>query len=90
MEEAAQGQVLRFEDLKRFASAAFDEEIGDSDPRLLRARAPHAYPNPLMVRLADEALQRSGRMISAAEAIGRGTIVAEGERVKLPLLLPTP
>ena len=58
--------------------------------RLLRARAPHAYPNPLMVRLADEALQRGGRMTSAIEAIGRGTIVAEGERVELPLLLPAP
>ena len=51
----------------------------------LRYRAPHAYPNPLMVRLADTALGRGGRMIAAAEAIGRGRIVAEGEIVELPL-----
>jgi len=53
----------------------------------LRWRAAHAYPNPLIVRLADEALGRKGHMISAAEAIGRGVIVAEGERVELPLSL---
>jgi len=51
----------------------------------IRARAPHAFPNPLMVRLADEQLGREGRMVSAAEAIGRGTIVAEGCCVELPL-----
>ena len=51
----------------------------------LRARAPHAFPNPLLVRLADEALAREGRMIAAAQAIGRGEIVAEGRIVELPL-----
>src|SRR5947207_10635709 len=42
--------------------------------RAMRARAPHAFPNPLLVRLADEALGREGRMIAAAESIGRGSI----------------
>lgn len=51
----------------------------------MRARAPHAYPNPLIVRLADEQLGRDGRMISAVEAIGRGVVVAEGCCVELPL-----
>ncbi len=51
----------------------------------LRTRAPHAFPNPLLVRLADEALGREGRMIAAAQAIGRGEIVAEGRVVELPL-----
>jgi predicted protein tyrosine phosphatase len=51
----------------------------------IRARAPHAFPNPLLVRLADEALGREGRMIAAAQAIGRGEIVAEGRLVELPL-----
>jgi predicted protein tyrosine phosphatase len=58
--------------------------------RMLRTRAPHACPNTLMVRVADEALQRRGRMIAAIESIGHGTIVAEGGRVELPLTLPTP
>jgi predicted protein tyrosine phosphatase len=53
--------------------------------RAMRIRAPHAFPNPLIVRHADKALARNGRMIDAAEAIGRGTIVAEGECVELPL-----
>lgn len=53
--------------------------------RSIRARAPHAFPNPLMVRLGDEQLGREGRMISATEAIGRGAVVAEGCCVELPL-----
>jgi predicted protein tyrosine phosphatase len=55
--------------------------------RAIRARAPHAFPNPLIVRLADNALGREGRMVSAIQAIGRGTIVAEGCCVELPLAL---
>lgn len=51
----------------------------------IRARAPHAFPNPLIVRHADKALGREGRMIAAAESIGRGVIVAEGECVEFPL-----
>ena len=51
----------------------------------MRRRAPHAYPNPLMVKLADRALGRDGRMVAAAEAIGRGVIVSEGECVEFPL-----
>jgi predicted protein tyrosine phosphatase len=53
----------------------------------LRLRAPHAYPNSLMVSLADRALGREGRMIGAINMIGRGSIVAEGECVELPLEL---
>jgi len=55
--------------------------------RMLRVRAPHACPNSLMVRFADEMLDRSGRMVEAVQGIGRGTIVAIGECVQLPLLL---
>jgi predicted protein tyrosine phosphatase len=55
--------------------------------RAMRERAPHAYPNALLVRLGDHALGRQGRMISAVESIGRGTIVAEGYCVELPLKL---
>jgi predicted protein tyrosine phosphatase len=51
----------------------------------MRRRAPHAYPNPLMVKLADRALGRDGRMVVAAEMIGRGVIVSEGECVEFPL-----
>jgi len=58
-----------------------EKEIAKS----LRARAPHAYPNPLLVEHADKALGRNGRMILGIESIGRGTIVAEGEIVELPL-----
>ncbi|HEX3808630.1 MAG TPA: hypothetical protein VH000_04350 [Rhizomicrobium sp.] len=53
--------------------------------RAMRFRAPHAYPNRLIVQLADHALQRQGRMVEAIEAIGSGTIVAEGQVVAFPI-----
>lgn len=56
----------------------------------LRARAAHAYPNSLLVRLADAALDRKGRMIEAAASIGRGQVAAEGGCVVLPVALPAP
>jgi predicted protein tyrosine phosphatase len=43
----------------------------------LRQASPSATPNPLMVRLADDALGRKGRMVDAIEAIGRGEILTE-------------
>ena len=44
----------------------------------LRRLSPTATPNPLIVRLADEALGRDGRMIEAIAAIGRGRDAFEG------------
>jgi predicted protein tyrosine phosphatase len=55
--------------------------------RELRIRAAHAYPNALIVALADRALGRDGRMIEAVASIGRGEIVAEGCCVEFPLAL---
>jgi len=55
--------------------------------RELRARAAHAYPNALIVALADRALHRQGRMIEAVAGIGRGELVAEGCCVEFPLAL---
>jgi predicted protein tyrosine phosphatase len=43
----------------------------------LREASPTAYPNRLIVRLADEALGRAGRMVRAIEAIGRGVVAGE-------------
>jgi predicted protein tyrosine phosphatase len=45
--------------------------------RRLREASPTAYPNRLMVRLADQALARRGRMIDAVERIGRGELASE-------------
>ena len=56
--------------------------------QLLRARAPHAQPNKLIVRLADEALGRGGAMVRAIEAIGAGEMVTEGVPVEIPVALP--
>jgi predicted protein tyrosine phosphatase len=43
----------------------------------LREASPTAYPNRLIIRLADDALGRRGRMIRAIESIGRGVVVTE-------------
>ncbi len=53
--------------------------------REIRARAPHASPNRLLVELADDFLQRQGNMIQAVEEIGPGEMVEEGTVVELPL-----
>jgi predicted protein tyrosine phosphatase len=45
----------------------------------LRQASPTAYPNRLMIRLADVALGRDGRMVRAVEAIGRGVPAGEAE-----------
>ena len=51
----------------------------------LRAAAPYATPNTLMVSLADAALGRSGRMSAAIAEIGRGADTFEGALFELPL-----
>lgn len=45
--------------------------------RRLRAASPTAYPNRLIIRLADQALGRNGRMVRAIEGIGRGLVASE-------------
>ena len=63
------------------AGPGAEREIAD----VLRARAPHAQPNKLLVRLADEALGRNGAMVRAIDAIGAGTMASEGVPVEIPL-----
>jgi predicted protein tyrosine phosphatase len=53
----------------------------------LRRASPTAYPNRLLVALADEALARNGRMVAAVENIGRGRIAEEAEVFALPAQL---
>ncbi len=54
----------------------------------LRRRSPSATPNRLMVRLADDLLERNGRMVEAIEGIGRGAEAREGEPYSLPAKWP--
>jgi predicted protein tyrosine phosphatase len=55
--------------------------------RTLRRASPTAYPNRLLVALADEALSRNGRMITAVEDIGRGRVAEVAEVFALPARL---
>ena len=51
----------------------------------LRRASPTATPNGRMVALADEVLGRGGRMLRAADVIGRGRTAMEGEPFMLPI-----
>lgn len=53
----------------------------------LRSRAPSATPNKRLIALADEKLQRGGRMIDAIRSIGRGKEAFSGTPFVLPLEL---
>jgi predicted protein tyrosine phosphatase len=77
--------------VSRSTAAAFiiacqrDPRRAEQDIALaLRRAAPYATPNPLLVRLADAALGRQGRMTAAVAAIGRGADTAEGALFELP------
>ncbi len=53
--------------------------------KAIRARAPHAQPNRLLVTHADEALGRGGRMILALGSMGPPLLVEEGVTTTFPL-----
>jgi len=53
--------------------------------RAMRMRAPHAQPNRLLVRYADEALGRNGRMLAALNTMGPAIVVEEGITTAFPL-----
>ena len=60
----------------------------DDIARQLRASAPFATPNKLIVHLADEAMGRQGRMYDAVERIGRGADAWEGAVFELDARTP--
>jgi predicted protein tyrosine phosphatase len=51
----------------------------------LRRASPTATPNIRIVSLADQLLDRAGRMVAAIETIGRGEIALEGNPFRLDL-----
>ena len=53
--------------------------------RAIRAASPTASPNKRIVAIADEILQRNGRMIRAVDALGRGEEAMEGHPFRLEL-----
>ena len=70
--------------ISRSTAAAYTAlcAINPEVPEELIARAParglaHRLPNRLMIRLADDALGRRGRMVRAIEGIGRGVMATE-------------
>jgi len=57
----------------------------DDIAQALRRASPTATPNARIVSLADRLLSRSGRMIAAITAIGRGALATEATPFRLDL-----
>jgi predicted protein tyrosine phosphatase len=55
--------------------------------KALRFHAPYAQPNRLMVRHADQLLNRNGRMVSAIDDMHPAVPASEGQIVQLPIVL---
>lgn len=55
--------------------------------KVVRSKSPTATPNRLLVSYADQHLGRSGRMIQAVEAIGRGDVATAGAPFSTPIIL---
>jgi predicted protein tyrosine phosphatase len=53
--------------------------------RQIRQASPSAFPNRLIVTLADRALGREGRMLRALDQMGPGTISVEGRPFRVDL-----
>lgn len=53
--------------------------------RQIRSASPSAYPNRLIVALADEVLGRNGRMVRALDAMGPGNMTIEGRPFRVDL-----
>jgi predicted protein tyrosine phosphatase len=53
--------------------------------RQIRQASPSAFPNRLIVTLADKALGRDGRMLRALDAMGPGTMSVEGRPFRVDL-----
>jgi len=67
-------------------ACALNPDQSETDlARLLRQRAPSATPNARLVAMADNILQRDGRMIDAVRSIGRGANAFEGTPFVMPL-----
>lgn len=61
-----------------------DQEIKIA--QALRKRAPHAQPNRLLVKHADDVLGRRGRMVAALNSMGPPLTVEEGVLTVFPLV----
>ena len=82
-------------DKGRIASAAALILLSQHNPgrevefaRLMRRRGAHIQPNRLMIALADELLDRGGRLIAATEAMGPADPFSPWRLVSLPARMP--
>jgi predicted protein tyrosine phosphatase len=61
------------------AYCAMRPDIDEAEiARRIRERSPEATPNARIVQMADDILDRGGRMVEAAAGIGRGVFAYEG------------
>jgi predicted protein tyrosine phosphatase len=68
------------------ASCLYQPERSEEElAQTLRTASPSATPNPMLVALADDMLERDGRMCRAIARIGRGSDAYEGAPFTLSL-----
>jgi len=70
-----------------FAAACLlnPERDEQSIARQIRAASPSAFPNRLIVTLADQALGRRGRMLRALDTMGPGNMSVEGRPFRVDI-----
>jgi len=69
------------------AALALNSELDEAElASKLRAVSPSATPNIRLIELADQILDRKGRMVVAIRGIGRGQHAFEGEVFSLPVV----
>src|SRR6478609_6302765 len=68
------------------AACALNPQRSEAEiAKIIRDASPSAFPNRLIVSLADDYLGRKGRMVAAIDAIGPGLTVLEGEPFHIDL-----
>ena len=53
--------------------------------QMLRDAAPHAHPNRLLIKHADDLMGREGRLVQAVEEMGPGEMSWEGQTFAVPI-----
>jgi predicted protein tyrosine phosphatase len=73
------------------ASCLINPDVSeDRIAREIRTRSPTATPNRLLVSIADDIMNRGGRMVDAVDAIGAGEACWEGVPFEMPALWSDP
>ena len=66
---------------------AYNQGREEEAARVLRARAPHAFPNRRMIEFADDQLGCGGRLVEAVDGLAPPDFLAPLRSIELPISL---